>query len=342
MGIHDAGVRNTLDFLADLQLLPGPDCRRMNWLLAPDFPFRAQREVADSLHVHVKVADTGTLPDDAIVNAGGLPQNRQSGYVKYVFPAGVNVIFSSIPVAEEDRLPTARPITIPVLDHVGFDLRKETDSVRRRFDAIAESAARNGWCTVGQGGGARPVLCCHTQVNEKRWVYPPSGLAAWTRPLEFAFGPLVVTEASMGCDLRPIDPSDARAREASACCVGAECAPKSWSGTRDAGCCDSSPVVHSAGSAEQTSGKFRDYSNAATTEAGALTAREKTLIALALAHSRPCASSINSFTNQCIEAGVSPQEMREAADVALAMTANMDLLQGVPLQDASHAKAQAV
>ncbi|MEO7433266.1 MAG: hypothetical protein ABIR62_14800 [Dokdonella sp.] len=205
-------MRHTLDFLADLQLIPDADCHRMRWLFDAEFPFRSQLEAADSLHVHVKVADTSTLPDDAIVNAEGRPENRQAGYVKYAFPAGVNVIFSSIPVAEEDRLPNAQRITRPVLDHVGFDLRKESDSVRRRFDAVTEVAARNGWRAVGQGGGARPVLCCHTQVNEKRWAYPPSGFASWTRPLEFAFAPLLVTEASMGCDLPSIDPSAARSR----------------------------------------------------------------------------------------------------------------------------------
>ena len=107
MNIRADKVRHTLDFFRDIDLLPAADVERILWLFAPAFPFRAQLESADSIHVHVKVADTERLAHDAILNAGGRPESVQAGYLKYAFAAGVNLIFSSIPVAEDDRLAMA-------------------------------------------------------------------------------------------------------------------------------------------------------------------------------------------------------------------------------------------
>jgi len=227
VGISSTGVRHTLQFFADIHWLAEHDVSRVAWLFDARFPFRRQLDLADSLHVHIKVADTARLPEAAILNAGGCCENRQPGYVKYAFAPGVNFIFSSVPVAEDDRLPGAAAVTEPFLDHAGVDLRRETVAVRREFDAVAEVAERNGWRSLAQGGADRAVYCCHTQVNEKRWVYPPADLSAWTRPLEFAFGPLVVHANSMGCDLRPMDPGRSRAQESpqrAAPCCGAQAA----------------------------------------------------------------------------------------------------------------------
>lgn len=207
MNIHEAKVRHALDFFQEMDLLSASDAHRVLWFFRPEFPFRAQLELADSVHVHVKVPDTARLPRDAIVNAGATPQSEQEGYVKYAFAAGVNLIFSSIPVAEDDRLADAAPILQPFLDHAGIDIRKESAEARERFDSVVELAGRHGWRHVAQGGAGRAVYCCHTQVSEKHWVYPPRALSAWTRPLEFAFGPLVVNSGKAGCDLRPIDPA---------------------------------------------------------------------------------------------------------------------------------------
>lgn len=217
MNIRADSVRHTLDFFRDLDLLPAAEVERILWLFSADFPFRAQLEAADSIHAHIKVADTARLSRDAILNAGGRPESEQAGYVKYVFPAGINMIFSSIPVAEDDRLPGATPATRPFLDHAGVDIRRETRDSRQRFDAVADAAERTGWRHVAQGGAGKAVYCCHTEVGEKHWVYPPAALRAWRRPLEFAFGPLVVHAGKMGCDLRPIDPAHPRANDASCC-----------------------------------------------------------------------------------------------------------------------------
>ena len=220
MGIQVTGIRHTLDFFADLDAFDRFDIARIGWLLDGDFPFRAQRDLADTLHLHVKVPDTDMLPVDAIRNAGAREENRAPGYVKFGFASGLNMIFSSIPVAEEDRLPDVPPVTRAFLDHAGIDLRAETRAVRGGFDDVTAIASRHGWRFRSQGGPDRAVYCCHTQVAEKHWVYPPAALAAWQRPIEFAYGPLVVHGASMGCDLRPMDPDRATRSAAApvACC----------------------------------------------------------------------------------------------------------------------------
>ena len=48
--------------------------------------------------------------------------------------------------------------------------------------------------------------------------------------------------------------------------------------------------------------KFFDYYNAATGKDGALSKREKALIALAIAHSKQCPYCIDEYTTQCLEA----------------------------------------
>ncbi|MCI0455187.1 MAG: carboxymuconolactone decarboxylase family protein, partial [Candidatus Dadabacteria bacterium] len=47
--------------------------------------------------------------------------------------------------------------------------------------------------------------------------------------------------------------------------------------------------------------KFFEYYNSATGQDGALTKREKALIALAIAHSKQCPYCIDAFTMQCLE-----------------------------------------
>src|SRR5262249_7533241 len=64
--------------------------------------------------------------------------------------------------------------------------------------------------------------------------------------------------------------------------------------------------------------KFFDYYNAVTGEDGALTKREKALIALAVAHAKQCPYCIDAYTTQCLETGANPDEMTEAVHFAAA------------------------
>jgi hypothetical protein len=139
--------------------------------------------------------------------------------VKYPFPGGINLIFSSIPVAEEDQLDEPRAPK-PFVDHFGIDLRRDTGIVRALYEDTPALARRAGWPCKLQGGAGRVVFCCHSMVAEKYWVYPPVEGSRWTRPLEFAYGPLQISQEMNGCDLRPIDPRHPSAAQIAACVAG--------------------------------------------------------------------------------------------------------------------------
>jgi len=185
-------------------------------LLDPAFPFFASMRVAESVHVHVKVDDTDRLPLQQILALGTHAENERPGYIKFPFPGGINMIFSSIPVADEDQLDEPRQAK-PFVDHFGIDMRKESGLVRALFEDTPAVARRAGWPSKSQGGLGRQVFCCHSMVAEKFWVYPPHEGVRWTRPLEFAYGPLQISQETNGCDLRPIDPRHPSAGLLAAC-----------------------------------------------------------------------------------------------------------------------------
>ena len=203
--LERAAWSETLAKFGGLGLLSAAEIDEAFGLLDPAFPYFSAIRLADSVHLHVKVDAVDALPHAAIVALGTRAENARSGYVKYPFPGGINLIFSSIPIAEEDRLPDPRP-SKPFVDHFGVDLRREIGPVRAAFEDTPGRARRTGWSCKAQGGPGQPVFCCHSQVAEKYWVYPTAGAGRWTRPIEFAYGPLVIGAEMNGCDLRPIDP----------------------------------------------------------------------------------------------------------------------------------------
>lgn len=79
--------------------------------------------------------------------------------------------------------------------------------------------------------------------------------------------------------------------------------------------------------------KFFDYYGAVTGADGALTKREKSLIALAVAHALKCPYCIDAYTTTCLEVGSNPEEMTEAVHVAAAMQAGITLVHGVQMQN---------
>jgi diadenosine tetraphosphatase ApaH/serine/threonine PP2A family protein phosphatase len=189
-------------------------------LLDPAFPFFASIRTADSVHLHIKVDNVDDLPFSAILALGTHPENDRPGYVKFSFDGGINFIFSSIPIAEEDQLAEPRGPK-PFVDHFGIDMRRETGLVRALFEETPSVGRRAGWPSKSQGGGGRQVFCCHSMVAEKYWVYPPAAGSKWTRPLEFAYGPLQISQEMNGCDLRPIDPRHPEAANMAACSTAA-------------------------------------------------------------------------------------------------------------------------
>ncbi len=80
--------------------------------------------------------------------------------------------------------------------------------------------------------------------------------------------------------------------------------------------------------------KFFEYYGAVTGADGALTKREKALIALAVAHAKECPYCIDVYSLQCLENGSNPEEMTEAIHVAAAMEAGMTLIHGIQMHNA--------
>jgi 4-carboxymuconolactone decarboxylase len=63
--------------------------------------------------------------------------------------------------------------------------------------------------------------------------------------------------------------------------------------------------------------------------AGALTAREKALIALAVAHAVQCPYCIDAYTRVSLESGSNMEEMTEAIHVAAAIRGGATLIHGI-------------
>lgn len=68
-------------------------------------------------------------------------------------------------------------------------------------------------------------------------------------------------------------------------------------------------------------------------EAGALTKREKALIALAVAHAIQCPYCIDAYTTESLESGASEEQMMEAVHVTTAIRGGASLVHGVQMMN---------
>lgn len=78
--------------------------------------------------------------------------------------------------------------------------------------------------------------------------------------------------------------------------------------------------------------KFMSYYSAVFAE-GALTEREKALIALGVAHAVQCPYCIDAYTQACLEKGSNTEEMTEAVHVACAIRGGASLVHGVQMRN---------
>ncbi len=78
--------------------------------------------------------------------------------------------------------------------------------------------------------------------------------------------------------------------------------------------------------------KFFDYYGSVFAE-GALTAREKSLIALAVAHAIQCPYCIDAYTSDTLSKGVDEEQMMEAVHVAGAIKGGAALVHGVQMMN---------
>lgn len=80
--------------------------------------------------------------------------------------------------------------------------------------------------------------------------------------------------------------------------------------------------------------KFSEWYGAVFAE-GALTEREKALIALAVAHAVQCPYCIDAFTKTCLEKGSNNEQMTEAVHVASAIRGGASLVHGLQMKNAA-------
>ncbi|WP_436516419.1 arsenosugar biosynthesis-associated peroxidase-like protein [Ekhidna sp. To15] len=78
--------------------------------------------------------------------------------------------------------------------------------------------------------------------------------------------------------------------------------------------------------------KFFDYYGNVFKDS-ALTAREKSLIALAVSHAVHCPYCIDAYTSDCLKKGVDEEQMMEAVHVAAAIKSGAVLVHGVQMMN---------
>ncbi len=83
--------------------------------------------------------------------------------------------------------------------------------------------------------------------------------------------------------------------------------------------------------------KFFDY-YAEVFKEGALTVREKSLIALAVAHTVQCPYCIDAYSTDCLQKGADEEQMMEAVHVAAAIKSGATLVNSVQMMN--HVKKQ--
>jgi alkylhydroperoxidase/carboxymuconolactone decarboxylase family protein len=83
---------------------------------------------------------------------------------------------------------------------------------------------------------------------------------------------------------------------------------------------------------EELGSKFFEYYNSVFQE-GALTAREKSLIALAVAHTERCPYCIDAYTKDGLQRGITREEMMEAVHVGAAIQSGASLVHGVQMMN---------
>jgi len=80
------------------------------------------------------------------------------------------------------------------------------------------------------------------------------------------------------------------------------------------------------------SDKFFEYYNEVMKE-GALSEKEKALIALAISHALKCPYCIDSYTTSCMQKGADERQMNEAVHVAAAMAAGINLVHSIQMNN---------
>jgi len=340
MQLHPQNINELTGYFDELGLLPSNARQHLEELRSSSFAFSKQMSAAESIHLHIKVPSTEALPHEQILAIGGEPQNEKEGYIKYAFKEGIHFIFSSIPVSQEERAGLSS-FQYPHLDHIGIDIRDESEEAYNIFQHIPFVAAAHKWSVRKQGGEGQKVYCCHVTVNEKYWVYPQGGVY-W----EFAFGQLLISTDKFGCDLRPADPALGLSEESVACCGSSHNEPEEKHSVTVNGQTSKNNTYYNPSDLKkfgnisefhpQLAKVFFDYYGDVF-KGDALSAREKSLIALAVAHAVQCPYCIDAYTTDSLSRGWSTAQMMEAVHVAAAIRGGATLVHSVQMMNKAKA-----
>jgi alkylhydroperoxidase/carboxymuconolactone decarboxylase family protein len=81
---------------------------------------------------------------------------------------------------------------------------------------------------------------------------------------------------------------------------------------------------------DELANKFFDYYGSVFAD-GALSVREKSLIALAVAHAVQCPYCIDAYSSECLKQGADLEEMTEAVHVSTAIRGGASLVHGLQM-----------
>lgn len=84
---------------------------------------------------------------------------------------------------------------------------------------------------------------------------------------------------------------------------------------------------------EKMGNQFFEWYNGVFSGDTALTEREKSLIALAVAHTVQCPYCIDAYTSSCLEKGADEEQMMEAVHVAAAIKGGATLAFGIQMMN---------
>src|SRR5262245_29193480 len=139
--IDSSQIEKVLSVFRESKLISSDEVDAVISISDPSFPFAEALRHADTVHIHGRVDDVSAMPHEIIKSFGGEVENQRDGYIKYVFAGGINMIYSSIDVSQDDLLGERSGLPPrPFMDHIGIDLRRETDEVKDIFDNLPARA----------------------------------------------------------------------------------------------------------------------------------------------------------------------------------------------------------
>src|SRR5262245_22567369 len=103
---NNADATTSLETLQRTGLLNGRELEVVGSLGAHHASLGDALELAETVHLHIKVDDTHELPINQFFDAGARLDHQKEGFVKYRFPGGINAIFSHIKVSQDELLET--------------------------------------------------------------------------------------------------------------------------------------------------------------------------------------------------------------------------------------------